>query len=194
MAQRKLPSTYNQKFGTLNTTKGRWKEKQILAWDSIPKCRGEECAASEDCKQLQDQNINHVRCSVMSNYLRGVTGIIMHNYELSEPDLMRVGLNLIPLYKNLCRLQIEEHGLRTITTLNKAGNRSVNPIYDAIRNYILAIDRLWNALDFDKKYKGIKGGKRAPQVEDVDDLIHGDPDYYEGLSDDEDATLEAEEA
>ncbi len=190
---KKLPHTYNQKFGGLKTTKGNWDGKQVMTWDSIPKCREDDCPSFDDCYLPKSNHPQHTRCLVMSNYLRGVYSIMVHNYDLSEPDLMRVGMHLIPLYKNLCRLQIEEHGLRDLMRTNKAGSITVHPLYDAIRNHILTIDRLWAQMAFDKKYGGRKDGKKgSPQMDSVDDLIHGDGAYYEGLNDDENATDEAE--
>lgn len=187
---KKLPPTYNQALGGLKATKGNWNGKQILTWDSIPKCRPDECTAAEDCHLPKSNNPNHTRCAIMSNYLRGIYSVILHNYELSETDLLKVGLHLIPMYKNLCRLQIEEHGIRFITTVNKSGNRSVNPVYDAIRNYILAIDGLWSKMGFEKKYTGTSNKKGAPQAPNVDDLLNGDKDYYDGLSENEEETTD----
>lgn len=188
----KVPSTYNQVFGTLKARKGNLGDKMVMTWDSVPQCKAEDCASHVDCFFFKNNtNPNHSRCQVMSNYLRGVYTIMITNYDLTEPELMRVGMHLIPLYKNLCRLQIEEHGIRELVRPNKAGNLSVHPLYDQIRNYILAIDRLWSAMNFDKTYKGNGKSKKALGHPSVDDIINGDPDYYESLNDDENATSEA---
>jgi len=186
-----LPHTYNQKFGTLKAVKGTWDKKKVMTWDSVPQCKAEDCTSHKDCYFYKgNYSRNLTRCQVMSNYLRGVYLILVTNYDLSEPDLLRVGLHLLPLYKNLCRLQIEEHGIRELIRPNKAGNLSVHPLYDQIRNYILAIDRLWGSMAFDKYYRGAKGKKGSLKMPDVNGIINGDPDYYEGLNDDENATGE----
>ncbi|KKL81698.1 hypothetical protein LCGC14_1992160 [marine sediment metagenome] len=192
---RDLPQSYNVRFGTMKIRRGKLKDKSIISWDAIPDCRGEDCNSFRYCFAV-DEAKNHgdtKRCLVMSSYLRSVSSIILSNYPtITESDLLRVGLHLIPMYRNLCRLQIEEHGLRHIFRQNKGGNMVAHPVYDLIRNYILSIDTLWNRLNLDKKYLGRKKPKgEKVSLPDVDDIMLGDPDYYEGLDDTESAEEEA---
>ena len=191
---KELPASLNVRLGTMKPRRGKIKGRKIMSWDAIPDCRMEECNCFDRCHVLaerkQHQQTN--RCLVMSSYVRGVFEVILGSYPtISEPDLLRVGLHLIPMYRNLCRLHIEELGLRQIVRVNKGGNNVIHPVYDTIRNYILTIDTLWNRLNFDKKYLGKKSTDPGLGMPDVENIMTGDPDYYGELDDEEASEAEA---
>uniref|UniRef100_A0A6M3KG57 Uncharacterized protein n=1 Tax=viral metagenome TaxID=1070528 RepID=A0A6M3KG57_9ZZZZ len=176
-------------FGTLNPQKGVDKDnQQISVWDALPECLMDECPSFRLCAHGQ-ANKRHppdgstvFLCSVMKNYLVSITSIIMKNCKLDEMEMMRVGYHLIPMYKNLCRLLIQEVGVRNVTTTGKFGVTFIHPIYDIILKHIQAIDRMWNIMKLKKGRKPVMNPEDLPSV---DDLINGDPDYYESLQEED---------
>ena len=69
---------------------------------------------------------------------------------LDEPTFYRVGMHLMPMYRTLCRLKIEELGVNHIITTSDTGRKQANPIYKEIRDTIKLIDSLWHSLGLTK--------------------------------------------
>ena len=82
---------------------------------------------------------------------------------------MITGMHLMPMYRTLARLKIEELGVNNIITTSDTGRKQANPIYKEIRDTIKLIDSLWHSL----------GLTKFAVVDIPDDLPMGaDDDYY----------------
>jgi len=180
-----LRGTYAERFGQMQITKGTKNGMKLVSWDAIPECR-ESCPIAEKCPYTGKK-----KCTVMKSYVGSAASIIQNNYDLDEADMLRVGLHLLPLYRNLCRLQIEEFALEGITRVNKAGSTVLHPIYDSIKAHVSAIESLWKALGLlnnaKKKRKTdiekYHHDRYVPtEVPTVGDIVNGNPDYYDTLS------------
>ena len=115
----------------------------VYAWDAVQDCRGEACPAANLCTYEWKG-----RCSVEMSYIRAITDVVYANYsdELTEPLLWRIGTHLVPLYKMLCKLKIEELGTRGVTRVDDKGRVMVNPVFKEIRETLKAINNEWRAL------------------------------------------------
>lgn len=180
-----LQGTHALRFGQVQPTKGKDNEgNQLVSWDALPDCY-EQCPITDKCPY----NGRTIKCTVMKAYLGSAASIVLRNYQLDEAELLRVGTHLIPLYRNLCRLQILEFSLTRVTQLNKVGNVVMHPVYDMIKNHVVVIENLWKSLglhDESKKKKHVirNGPNGVPDsIPTVGDIVNGDPDYYDNLRD-----------
>jgi hypothetical protein len=109
----------------------------------------------------------------MLKYLKAVTQVIMTNYEknLDEGQLYRVGMHIVPLYRNLCRFKIYELGVGSVVHTDEKGKRTVDPIYKEIREHIKLIEQMWKSV-------GITSVGVTPPG---DDAFHPDDNYYEEM-------------
>jgi hypothetical protein len=164
-----VPLRVRRNIGTQAIEKGSVAgELKFFAWDALPACKGEMCPAFMECTyQLKDKVSEICRqrengteialppCGLMHNYLASVTEIIFRNYaeDLNEAQLYRIGMGLLPQYRQLCRLQIEELGLGSVVYHNDKGDPKLHPLFNAIRDQIVAIEKMWHTIglnDLDK--------------------------------------------
>jgi hypothetical protein len=113
---------------------------------------------------------------VIQKYIKHTVDVIFGNIgeKMTEAQLFRVGTSLIPLYRNLARLKIEEAGMLSPMETVK-GRSTPSNIYREIREHIKAIDSLWKSIGIetiDMKFN-LPGG-------DVFDGAEGDS-YYDQL-------------
>ncbi len=161
-----LPLRLKRSIGTQSIEKGDV-EGQLMyyAWDALPSCTGRFCPAFTDCSfsrkmevaDIMEQRENGVemelpKCGIMRGYLTTITQVIFRNYmeDLTEAQLYRIGMGLIPMYRQLCRLQIEELGLHSMLYTNDKGDPKIHPLNNAIREQIIAIERLWQTIGLNK--------------------------------------------
>jgi len=168
-----IPSNLNQTIGKLGVRKGTYNgDIQLVSWDALPDCNGERCIISEIC------TYDHgVKCQVQRQYLRSVMEMIFTNYadKMTEAQLFQVGMHLMPLYKTLSKLKIEELAVQRIITVDDRGMVRVNPVYKEIRETIKLLTHVWKSI-------GMSGpGPGAPDVSD-DYLLNGDVGAYERMS------------
>lgn len=159
LRKRKVPERYYKRLGMMSLDKGTMgglndDEKRLISWNAIMPCL-QTCGALEVCPyrsggnpMVEDDPVkkgNHVKCYVMVQYLKSVSSIIMENFsnDLTETELFKVGMHLIPLYKNLCRLKIEEMGIIAVVDTYSS---KISPIYREMRATIKDIEGLWNSL------------------------------------------------
>ncbi len=172
-----ITSTYEGTFGTLSVARGTGRSGNSLwSWDALQDCKGEECPAAKSCQYLhkaQERGDEMKKCRVMATYLRSVSTTILGNYEnqMDEGQLFRVGMHIIPLYRNLIKMKIEEIGIRSVVTTDERGKKSINPLYKEIREYIKLIEQMWKSV-------GITNVNLAPP-DDGD--FHPDDNYYEKM-------------
>jgi len=114
-------------------------------------------------------------CRVAASYLKSVSTTILGNYEdkMDEGTLFRVGMHIIPLYRNLIKMKIEEIGVKRVVQKDERGKLSINPLYKEIREYIKLLEQMWKSV-------GITGVMvSAPG----DGFVEGD-NYYEQMEKD----------
>jgi len=161
-----LPSGLKQSIGNQAIEKGDIAgQLKFYAWDSVVPCSGRLCPAFAECTCMVKNEVEVIvarreegieidipRCGVMQNYLTSIVNIIFRNYaeELSEAQLYRIGMGLIPAYRQLCRLQIAELGLVHVTFTNSAGNAVMHPLLRAINDQISMIEKLWGTIGLNR--------------------------------------------
>lgn len=161
-----IPSGLKQSIGNQAIEKGDIAgQLMFYAWDAVVPCSGRLCPAYLECSCAVKDEVETIverreegielelpRCGVMHNYLTSITNIIFRNYaeQLSEAQLYRIGMGLIPAYRQLCRLQIAELGLASVTFVNSAGNHVIHPLIRAINDQIGVIERLWATIGLNR--------------------------------------------
>jgi len=138
----------------------------FYAWDAVPDCTAEQCPAFANC--IYDKKD---KCKVIREGLKGLSFVLFRNFreKMTEDQLWRIGMHLMPLYRMLFRLNIEELGVDRVIVEDMRGIRRINPLYKELRETIKTIDLTWKAI-------GISEDKK----EDENDG-HGDPDFVENL-------------
>lgn len=182
-----LPQTYQLTFGKMNISRGtgvildefdEQKAKiKLYSWDVLPMCRSDECPAAHYCHYLTGK-AEPERCWVIGKYIKHTVDVIFGNIgdKMTEAQLFRVGTGLIPLYRNLARLKIEEAGLVSPNIETVKGTPVPHPIYKEIRAYIKDIEALWKSIgieNLDFKYN-------VPSGVEFSDEGDGDS-YYDQL-------------
>lgn len=123
--------------------------------DVIPRCLDMECPAYEYCQpDLSTSKVKVVReggCWLVYHYLESIANEVRSCYPQLTPDqTLKVGSLLLPQYRVLCRLQIEEMGLRRLVIENARGGLKVNPLYSEIRETMKLISRLWREIGLEE--------------------------------------------
>ena len=161
-----VPKRVRRNIGSQAIEKGSvGGELKFFAWDALPSCQGMLCPAFSECKYTLKDSVSELcrqreegidvvlpPCGLMHNYLQSVTEIIFRNYaeDLNEAQLYRVGMGLLPAYRQLCRLQIEELGLRSVIYHTDKGDPKLHPLLNAIRDQSVAIEKMWHSIGLNK--------------------------------------------
>lgn len=168
--------TKSLKIGDLSLNKGIIRKNiSMFAWDGVQQCEPEICPVTHMCKYSKEG-----KCSVQLNYLRALYKAILGNYSyLDEMMLFKIGMQIIPLYVQLVKMQMLELSLdRPIYETDK-GAVLPHPIYKEIRETLKAIHVMWKDLDLSFSFnKKPSMGKEK----DGGDIEHGDPNYYKKIS------------
>ena len=159
--------------GALDIDKGRGFGKVLLSWDVVDECDEEVCPCSSICGFVKGG-----KCLVQGNYLKNVMGVVFkeHGDRMREDLLMRFGLQVVPLYKMLCKLKMEEVAVKRIVLMNDKGNFVIHPLFREIRDVIRCIDTAWMSLGL--------GGRSSGSGDVGVDLGEEDVDkrgYYERM-------------
>lgn len=149
-------AVYKMNQGRLTAKRGcvetDYQRFTLYAWDATPICLGARCPVFALChyetKQRVEQEGATIKCTVMVNYLKGCIDVVMDNFgdKLDEGTMFRVGMHLIPLYKILCRLKIEELAVERGVSVSARGMVQISPIYREMRETIKTIDAMWEKL------------------------------------------------
>jgi hypothetical protein len=172
-----ITSTYEGSFGNLSVARGTGRSgNSLYSWDALQDCTGDDCPAAPSCQYLQKvrgRGEEMEKCKVMASYLKSVSTTILGNYEdqMDEGQLFRVGMHIVPLYRNLIKMKIEEIGISRVVTVAENGKMSINPLYKEIREYIKLIEQMWKSV-------GISGVMVSPPG---DDGFNPDDNYYEEM-------------
>ena len=167
-------NAYVRSFGQMRIGKGKFNATSLFySWDAVPMCREENCPIVEMCNYAKGPTI---KCQIHSQFLKSLSIILYRNFAevLDEPKLYRVGLHMMPLYKMLCKLLIEEHAIQNAIYLDDKGVRRANPVFKEIRDTLQAISKEWRAL-------GLSG---ASSISVPDPFLNGDPYHHESLESD----------
>jgi len=170
-----LPIKFRKRQGTATTSKGTLKGKNFHTWEIIP-----NCTANQGCPALSVCNYpkgDEYKCGVMKEYMTNITELIIKNYgdKLSEPDLYRVGMHLIPMYNMLCKVKIALSGVWNVSIVNSRGTTVVHPLMKEMREQIKSIERVWNSIGLG----GIPEDK-LPNVDMRDGNLYSG-NYYEKM-------------
>ncbi len=146
-----LPKRYYNELGHMKIIKGRDHSdtKQIISWETVRMCRGEHCPAYDLCEyNVKEHSAERLKCRVETTYLRSIASIIYRNFisVLDEPTLTRVGMHLMPIYQNLCRLKIAEVGVATPVETDEKGRTYINPVYKEMREHIKLLEQTWRSI------------------------------------------------
>jgi len=140
-----VPSTFGQNIGIMRQSKGTIDDKVLLySWDIVQNCFP-ECRALHYC--IYEKKFGE-KCTVQYKYVQAFAIILFRNYSktLGEAGLYKVGQHLVPLYKILCKMLIDELGFNQVIFDSPMGGWKANPIYREIRDQIKKIEDSWRSL------------------------------------------------
>lgn len=161
-----LPKTYDHKVGKdISTRRGQTKEGiKLFSFDVVPKCVNGSCPALQYCDFEKTTKEKEVRCGATTQYMRARAESIFrnHGHYLSEDQFHKIGLELTPLYRSLCKMKLEELSISKVVTTSDRGVMKSNPIYKEIRETLKAIQAVRNDIGLDEG----KARKTIPQNED----------------------------
>lgn len=143
----------HREYGKMKVQKRTFQEDKFPIWTAVQRCDLDRCVARLACPfYLKSTN----RCTVVMRYLKEAEAMVLQNFgeTLTDPELYRVGMQLIPLYKQLARLKIVEMSLstRAMTEETKAGTSKMHPVFKEIRECIRAINAEWREIGI-SRYK-----------------------------------------
>jgi len=132
--------------GIVKSEDGKDKLYELVYWNAVQRCTGSECPCLDLCSSPDVDK----PCSIMSSYMGNVYEIMIRTYKgnMTEDTAYRIGMHLVPLYKILCRLKMQEFAETQTMTINIQGTLKVNPIFEEIRKTILAIEKVWANLGY----------------------------------------------
>lgn len=141
-------------------------------WNAIQNCEGTRCVAATACTYSMS---GHVKCKVILKYLIQLEHMIYANFsqDLEQHDLYRIGMHLVPLYKQLARLKIYEMSMttRAMAEETRSGTTKMHSIFKEIRECIRSIDSAWREIGIGK----------AKRFEDPSVPMKPAIDYYERM-------------
>ena len=132
--------------GIVTSENGKDKLYELVYWNAVQRCNGIECPCLDLCSS---PNVDKP-CSILSAYMGNVYDVMIRTYKgtMTEDVAYRIGMHLVPLYKILCRLKMQEFSETEIMFTSEKGTRHVNPIFEEIRKTILAIEKTWQNLGY----------------------------------------------
>ena len=134
------------KNGSMKSADGKDKLYELVYWNAVHRCDIASCGCVDLCANPDETK----PCSIVSGYMGNVYEIMIRTYKgnLTEDVAYRIGMHLVPLYKILCRLKMQEFTETAVAYTNVQGTRKINPIFEEIRKTILAIEKTWQNLGY----------------------------------------------
>lgn len=181
-------------IGSLKLDKGLVrKDVRMFAWDGIPECSGglfdvnaegfnpdTVCPANNMCSYVK-----RGKCAVAVKYLESLYSSILGSYSyLDEAMLWKVGMQIIPLYVQLVKLQIVEIALISPIYTSDKGTILMHPIYKEIRETMKTIHIMWKDLDLAfnfKKKPELNPDGEGDEAAKKKLYEQGDPQFYKKL-------------
>ncbi len=204
-----MTNFFQSRIGDLGLSKGTLKSKEysyndyqrniaLYIWDSAPACTGTK--EIEDANELHDAYPDEYpakytcpvrdlctftkagHCSTQVNYIKAVIKFVIMNYyrSVSERQMFEFGMHILPIYRILCKMKLEELSVNSILT--KTGAKA-NPIYKEIRETYKLINQMWKdsgilALKSELEDKDDKDQVNLP---DMSDFMDGSGNHYENI-------------
>lgn len=155
-------------------------DQQLIAWDSVQPCNVNICPISSTCVYADPEQTHTRKCTVQVEYLQSFVDMIFNKYRyMGEDDMFKIGMHVIPLYSQLCRLKIAERGVLTALQEDRnSGRTSIHPIFREIRETIRAISAQWKELGFIIPPQGALSNPTST----LDRAGFGDPHHYAAIS------------
>lgn len=155
----------------------------FMSWDFLRPCLGKKCKLAARCVHSKKRG---AACHIERVYLQNI-------YESLHPMVLKIedsitlniiGLQLIPMYHQLCKLMIEEAAVTTMFVTTNAGRPYAHPIYREIRETQRLITDLWRNSGLQKMARDLGHlTVGAPMTSlNVDRELEGDPEYYRQMS------------
>lgn len=135
----------------------------LTIWSPNVSCIG-GCNRYSHCDERSDDGICLIAKEYMTHTINSIFPILREN--LNPVTTFKAGLLLLPLYRMLCRLKIDEMGVGSTMYETARGEWKMYPIFAEIRKTISSIDRVWSSM-----------GLSVPNISYACDLS-GDPDHY----------------
>lgn len=168
-------------IGSNTLQKGEVREgKQLVAWDCVQECDLERCPINETCTYRHLAIKNDGKCSLQIQYLQAFTDMVFSTYRcMTEDDMFKVGMHLVPLYSQLCRQKIVELSVKSVTYEDNKGVTRIHPIYKEMRDTMKTISTIWKDL-------GVIGGPNPALPLNGNGTVgragYGDPTHYANIS------------
>lgn len=167
----------NDWLNNLGIAKGQINGNRFPLWDSVPLCRKKECPLFEECQYHKDVT---KKCKLQVHYLRSALDITLSNLPSKSPSeytLSKVGLHLLPLYKQLITMKMLEHTLRS-PEVGEGGKVKIHPVYKEIRQINKDIDMVLKDLEVNGSIKKDLLPNLPPAAKEH---LHGSEGYYEQM-------------
>jgi len=175
----------NKLFAKVGSKDGR----PLLRWDPVTRC-SRDCCVWDECQYAVCKR-DGTGCLLEVWYLNHVYNAMLGNKQemmevLSDVDVARVGLHLMPLYHQLVRFKKEAYRVKDLVVTTRKGEMRAHPIFREIREVIREIGRELKDMELDAKWrKRFQGVLKMEGALSVDDLMRrGDPNFYDTLSED----------
>ena len=158
------------------------KRKAVFRWDPAGPC-SERCVVWEECPYREKAKEKGL-CKLEKVYLNRVyRNMMVVNDMLSDFDLQRIGMHLMPLYQQLIRLKKVAFAVENdlIEHDRKSGRSYIHPVFKEIREVLKEIGKELKDLQLEKKWQ-MKFGDQIKGVGIEELMEKGDPGYYEKIA------------
>jgi len=177
------PARINSLYSSIGNIDGR----DIPSWSPVTHC-DDRCLIYDDCEYIKKG-----KCSLERAYMNGIFYNIINPDitkgiadQLTDIELQRVGIHLIPLYHQLIKMKKEAYAVSDMSYINKQGGISIHPVFKEIRDILKSISAEIKDLKLNEKWErkfGKAGGGLASGGASIEELMEkGDPLFYESLS------------
>jgi hypothetical protein len=162
-----------REYGMMKVNQRSLKDDTFPVWTAVQDCEGSNCVSAHVCPYFSTEIER--KCAVMMKYLKQVEKMILDNLapDMDDFDLFRVGMQIIPLYKQLARFKIIEMSItsRGISEMTKSGTTKIHSLFKEIREVVKVIDSTWRELGVGKK-----GQPEKPEIP-----VGANRSYYENM-------------
>lgn len=157
--------------------------KEMIIWEGFSECRDSACPVYGRCGGNAEGF-----CKIEKGYIDNFLSVVRRGLgeKITELALYRVGIHLAPLYRQLCKLKIEEMGLTNVVYTTDKGSVCVHPLYREIRSVISSIENIWRNLGLDitdlfDPFSPSNDEEGVTKNNFGGDEEKGDPSYYERM-------------
>lgn len=163
-----LGTTPGRSF-TLHIRKGNDGDNPVIAWSAIMDCLKDRCRIYDLCSYGKKG-----KCEVQVQFLQVTMEMIeRENPQLKYHQAYRIGLHLLPLYKMLCKLYMDELAVCHPTYTTDKGTRQSHPVYKEIRDTIKMIMIVWKDIGLSGSAAGTAAGLQPINLPDSKGYTRG---------------------